>query len=174
MAHTAYIGIGSNLGDRLGNCLLALRMFSEHDSIEVRKVSRWYETEAWGDGGPADDPSYLNAAAELDTSLSAQELLAELLDVERRLGRPHPRPKGLPRAIDLDLLLYDELKLNLPGLTLPHPQLSKRLFVLLPLCDIGPALVHPTLGLTIRDLAVRRQSAPAGRVKALAGPDAIG
>lgn len=165
--HIAHIGIGSNEGDRRRHCQRALRMLAEHGSIAVSKVSRWYETEAWGEGGPLDQPPYLNAAAELATSLGPEELLAELLDVERRFGRSHPRPTGLPRAIDMDLLFYDNLTLDRPGLILPHPRLSKRLFVLLPLCDIAPELVHPALGLAICDLAAQCRNGICGRVEVL-------
>ncbi|MFH0800274.1 MAG: 2-amino-4-hydroxy-6-hydroxymethyldihydropteridine diphosphokinase [Pseudomonadota bacterium] len=147
--HIAYIGLGSNLGDRHENVRKALELIG--GSNEVVKVSNSYETEPLGSHIENSGP-FINAAAKISTSLTPQELLLALLDIEKTLGRPHPRPTGLARTIDLDILLYDALVLDSPAITIPHPRLSKRLFVLTPLCDIAPALVHPVLGLTMREL----------------------
>lgn len=155
--HTAFIGIGSNQGDRMANCTSALKLLSTEKGIEVVRVSRWYESEALTDAPPFGQPPFINAAAHVTTSLRADELMALLLRIETKLGRPYPRPKGEQRTIDLDLLLYDDLTLHIEGLDLPHPELAKRLFVLLPLCDIAPDAIHPATGLTVRDLASRCQ-----------------
>ena len=163
--HAAFIGIGSNQGNRMANCAKALDLLSAEKGIEVVRVSRWYESEAVTDTPPFGQPPFINAAASISTSLRADELMAVLLRIESKLGRPHPRPKGEQRTIDLDLLLYDDLTLHIDGLDLPHPELPKRLFVLLPLCDIAPDAVHPAIGLTVRDLAARcQQSNPFFRI----------
>ena len=156
--HVAYIGIGSNQGDRMMNCIRALEMLSAHKQMELIRVSRWFETEAMGERGPTGQPPFLNAAARVDTTLLAGEFLRALLDIETKLGRPPDRPKGSPRSIDLDLLLYDDLALHLEDMTIPHPELPKRLFVLVPLCDIAAEVAHPPSGLTIRELEVRCRS----------------
>jgi len=150
--HIAYIGIGSNKGDRMGNCRRALELLNSEHGMQVGRVSRWHDTEALSETGPSGQERFINAVAEVATELSPEELLAALIGIERLLGRPHPRPTGLPRAIDLDILLYDGLVLDSPALTIPHPKLSKRLFVLTPLCDIAPTLVHPVLGFSMREL----------------------
>lgn len=152
MFHTAYIGIGSNLGDRPENVKKALDILSEYKGVEVARVSHFYETESMAGDMPSSDPPYLNAAAKLTTELSARGLLSALLRAESAMGRPTPRPKGKPRTIDLDLLLYDDLIIDLPGLTLPHPGLEKRLFVLAPMCDIAPGLIHPVSEKTMHEL----------------------
>jgi 2-amino-4-hydroxy-6-hydroxymethyldihydropteridine diphosphokinase len=150
--HTAYIGLGSNLGQRLANCQSALKLLGQQEGIEVTRVSRWYESDALLDHSPSGQPPYINGAARLDTSLSPESLISALVAVEASLGRPHPRPKGEPRTIDLDLLLYDELVLNTPALTVPHPHMTKRMFVLAPMCDIAPHLIHPVTGRSLNQL----------------------
>lgn len=150
---TAFIGIGSNLGDRISNCKKAVSLI-EQSGIKIKKLSRWYETEAFGKFGPVDGPPFINGAAEVSTSLSPEELLSALMEIEKSFGRPFPRQKGEPRAIDLDILFYGSLILETKRLQIPHPELAKRLFVLIPLCDIAPALVHPVLGRTVRELKI--------------------
>lgn len=164
MPHTAYIGIGSNLGAREEHCERAVALLAGCGGIRVRACSRWYETAS----APPGQPDFINGAAEVETELKPQKLLAALQAIEVSLGRPPVRPKGEPRTIDLDLLLYDDLAIELPGLTIPHPGLAKRPFVLLPLCDIAPSLAHPLLGCTVRELASRcRASGAAGRIRRL-------
>jgi len=156
--HNAYIGVGSNVGDRISNCTRALGLISSRKGIDLVKVSRWFETEALDADGPSGADPFLNAAIHISTTMVAEDLMRELLGIEAALGRPYVRQKGEPRTIDLDLLLFDDLSLNLKGLTIPHPELTKRLFVLVPLCDIAPDVVHPSSGLTIRDLELRCRS----------------
>ena len=139
----AYVGMGSNLGDRAGNLLLGVRgMLSA--GLRVLRLSSVYETEPVGVEG--EQPAYLNMAAELGAPLPRpEELLARLLKVEYALGRRRTRALA-PRTLDLDLLLYgDELRETEP-LTLPHPRLHQRRFVLAPLAELIPAARHPTLG----------------------------
>lgn len=154
MNHTAYIGIGSNLGDRIQNCTEALQILQEHRAIDVVKVSGWYESQAEGaDGAVAQgQPSFVNGAAKLSTGLSPEQLLGALLDAETKLGREKTREKGQPRTVDLDLLLYGDEIRDTEDLVLPHPFLAKRLFVLKPLYDIAPEAVDPVCGRTVADL----------------------
>jgi 2-amino-4-hydroxy-6-hydroxymethyldihydropteridine diphosphokinase len=149
MPVTAYIALGSNLGDRRDYLDRALQALQERAGIEVTQVSSYYETAPVG--GPEGQGPYLNAAAELETDLEPRELLAVLLDVERELGRVRDQRFG-PRTIDLDLLLYGDRVLREDGLTVPHPRLHERRFVLAPLAEIAPDLVHPNLGRKTREL----------------------
>jgi 3-oxoacyl-[acyl-carrier protein] reductase len=146
---TAYIALGSNQGDRRDFLDRAIQALQEHPDIEVTQVSSFHETAAVG--GPPGQPSFLNAAAELQTDLSARELLDALLEVERTLGRIRRERHG-PRTIDLDLLLYDDQVIQEPGLTVPHPAMHERWFVLKPLAEIAPQVIHPLLDATIQDL----------------------
>lgn len=141
----AYIGLGANLGDREATLREALRLLGEADGIEVVAVSSLVETEPWG---YADQPAFLNGAAALETTLRPLDLLALLLDVERRLGRVRAdeAPRYGPRTVDLDLLVHGDLELDEPGLQVPHPRLRERRFVLAPLAELDPALVVPGQG----------------------------
>jgi 2-amino-4-hydroxy-6-hydroxymethyldihydropteridine diphosphokinase len=149
MSITAYIALGSNLGDRRDFLERALHALREHPGVFVGRVSSFRETKPVG--GPRGQGAYLNAAAELQTDLAPLELLRLLLEVERRLGRVRGERWG-PRTIDLDLLLYGDLVCTTPELTLPHPRLHERRFVLEPLDEVAPLMVHPLLGRTVRQL----------------------
>jgi 2-amino-4-hydroxy-6-hydroxymethyldihydropteridine diphosphokinase len=138
---TAYIGLGSNLGDREQLIREAARL------IGALRLSTVIETEPWGYG---DQPLFLNAVAELETPLTARQLLDHLLDVERRLGRERVGPQWGPRTIDLDLLLYGDQTIDEAGLVVPHPRLTEREFVLGPLAELVPALKIPGMG-TVED-----------------------
>ena len=150
MLRHAYVGLGSNLGDRAGNLLLGVRGMLAA-GLRVRRLSSVYETEAFGVGEP--QPAYLNAVAELDgDSLPAPEpLLARLLRVEHALGRRRERPLA-PRTLDLDLLLYADARAETDLLALPHPRLHLRRFVLAPLAELIPAERHPVLRQTFAEL----------------------
>jgi 2-amino-4-hydroxy-6-hydroxymethyldihydropteridine diphosphokinase len=141
-----YIALGANLGDRRANLAAALRLLAPEFSVEA--VSQLYESEPQP---PAPPPSYYNAAARVATSLSPHDLLRHLKDIERRLGRTDTT-HWAPRPIDLDLALYDDLVLDDLDLVIPHPRLHERAFVLQPLLDLDPALVHPRLGVTLASL----------------------
>ena len=137
----AYVGIGSNLGDRETTIRQGLALLAKR--VDVVAVSSLRETEPWG---YADQPPFLNGAAAVDATLPARELLEVLLDVERELGRTRDGPRFGPRTIDLDLLLYGCEEIDEPGLVVPHPRLHERLFALEPLAELDPALEVPGRG----------------------------
>jgi 2-amino-4-hydroxy-6-hydroxymethyldihydropteridine diphosphokinase len=140
---TAYIGLGSNLGDRERTLRAALARLNAAHGIRVLAVSRFRETEPVGFTA---QPKFVNAAAALDTELEPRALLDALLAVERELGRTREGPRFGPRTIDLDLLLYGDTVVDEPGLHVPHPRLHERAFVLEPLGELEPALVVPGRG----------------------------
>ena len=136
----AYVGLGSNLGDREGTLRRALEALGRQ--VDVTAVSSFRETDPVG---LLEQPRFVNAAARVETELSPRDLLDVLLAVERELGRER-RERWGPRTIDLDLLLYGDESLDEPGLTLPHPRLHERRFALEPLAELDPALVVPGRG----------------------------
>jgi 2-amino-4-hydroxy-6-hydroxymethyldihydropteridine diphosphokinase len=127
----AYLGLGSNLGDRLANLLRAVELLAATPGVRVVRSSRVYETEPVG----PPQPDYLNAVVEVETTLPARELLEGCLAVERRMGRVRGERWG-PRTIDLDLLTYGREEVDEPGLTVPHPRMHERAFVLVPLAEL--------------------------------------
>ena len=146
----AYVGLGSNLGDREAMIRRAAGL------VGARRLSSLLETQPWG---VANQPKFLNAAAEIETSLSPRQLLVHLLEVERRLGRERIGPRWGPRTIDLDLLLYGDDTIDQPDLVVPHPRLTEREFALRPLAELVPALIIPGNG-TVQEALAGLQSDP--------------
>ncbi len=144
--HTVYLGLGANLGDRAATFVAARGRLAP--DVQVLACSSLYETAPWG---VLEQPPFLNAVCQVQTALSPTALLAYLKAREDELGRV-PSFRWGPRAIDIDILLYDDLVLNAEQLTLPHPRLHERAFVLIPLQELAPELRHPVIGRTVREL----------------------
>ena len=139
---TAWFGIGGNLGDRLANVSYAVALLAE--TCDDLITSAVFETPPWGD---RDQPSFLNLVARGSTRLNPDDLLARVKDIESIVGRRPTRRWG-PRVVDVDILAYGELIAATRALEIPHPRMTERAFVMVPLADVDPAWVHPTLGLT--------------------------
>jgi len=134
---TVALGLGSNMGDRQNHITLALDSLAMHPGIDMIAVSGLYETPPWG---KTDQPAFLNAAVLIETDLAPRTLLEAVLGIERSLGRVRGQLWG-PRTIDVDILLYGDTKVDEPGLTIPHPRIHERAFVIRPLADVLPGAV---------------------------------
>lgn len=141
----AFIGLGSNLGERESMIRSALDALAKLPETAVVRASSLYDTEPVGE---AEQPNFLNAVAQVDTQLTARQLLWNLLLIEKRLGRVRTQKWG-PRTIDLDLLLYGDIVIEDHDLRVPHPEITRRSFVLVPLVELDPALLHPVTGETM-------------------------
>lgn len=162
--HSVYIGLGSNLGHRGDNIRRALELLTR-DGTRLAAVSSFHET---APVGFTSSHSFLNAAALVLTPLAPEALLGATQRVERALGRTAKSEGGIyhDRTIDIDILLYDGISLQTPRLTIPHPRMAERAFVLAPLCEIAPAMVHPASGMTVAQmLAALQNNSTAGSVK---------
>jgi 2-amino-4-hydroxy-6-hydroxymethyldihydropteridine diphosphokinase len=148
---TAYIGLGSNLGDRRDLIRRAVEALAAVEGVTVVEQSDLYETEPVG--GPP-QPKFLNGAVSVETTLTPRQLMDELLAIERALGRTRTAPNA-PRTIDLDLLLYGDTVIDEEALRVPHPRMQERWFVLKPLADIAPDARHATRNLTVHELLDR-------------------
>jgi 2-amino-4-hydroxy-6-hydroxymethyldihydropteridine diphosphokinase len=151
------IALGSNLGDRLENVRAGLGGIRGADHVEVVAVSPLYETAPVG--GPENQGPYLNAALSLHTTLGAAELLALLHRIETGRERERTVHWG-PRTLDLDLLVHGDLVTDAPGLHVPHPRMHERRFVMVPVCDVAPNVVHPVLGRTMHELLTELPAEP--------------
>jgi 2-amino-4-hydroxy-6-hydroxymethyldihydropteridine diphosphokinase len=157
---TAYVGIGSNLGDRVENCRGAAAALGRLPQTRLQAVSPLVETEPEEGAGPQ---WFVNAVAALETDLAPEALLAALQGLEAMAGRPAERARGKNRTLDLDLLLYGDLVRETPPPTLPHPRMHRRRFVLEPLCAVAPDAEHPALGRPVRALLAALDPGPAAR-----------
>lgn len=158
MPNRAFIGIGTNLGDRTANFREALERIAQVPQTRLLRQSSIYETEPVGDGIRS---PFLNGAVEVETELNAEALMRRLLSIERTMGRKRVRGrkaanrgKYRPRIIDLDLLLFNKEVINSRELKVPHPLLHERRFVLAPLSELAPAFIHPQLNVSISELLV--------------------
>ena len=146
MNHTVFIALGTNLGNRLANLQAAIQ--SMPPEVIVLAESHIYETPPWG---YKDQPAFLNMVIKAETELEPEQLLQYLKELETELGREQSFHWG-PRLIDLDILFYDDLVLDSPPLIIPHPRLHERAFVLVPLMDIAPELIHPVIKKSVSEL----------------------
>lgn len=146
----AYVGLGANLGDREATIRRAAGL------LGAARLSSIRETEPWGH---TEQPRFLNAVVEVETEFAPRELLDRLFEIEGRLGRTREGPRWGPRTIDLDLLLFGDRRIEEPGLTVPHPRLHERAFVLEPLAELAPDAVVPGLG-TVAELLAKLESTP--------------
>ncbi len=144
-AVTVYLGLGSNLGDRQANLDRALEFLSQR--LRMGKVSSIYDTEPLGD---SNQPRFLNLVCQAFTRLEPTALLALAKGIERKLGRTGK--SGKPRTIDIDILLYGDQAIETPELVIPHPKMTERAFVLIPLDEIASDIVHPVAGKTVKEL----------------------
>lgn len=156
----AYVGLGSNLGDRLANLRAGVEALDATPGVRVLAVSSAYETEPWG---VADQPAFANAAAALAVTISAPELLAVCKRIEHELGR-RPGLRYGPRPLDIDILLFGDEVIDTPELQVPHPRAAERDFVVTPLLEIAPGLRWPS------GEPVRPEDAVEGRVVGMLGP----
>jgi 2-amino-4-hydroxy-6-hydroxymethyldihydropteridine diphosphokinase len=146
--HQAYIGFGSNLGNRLNNCRNAIQALAALPPCSLLKTSSFYETSPVG---LVEQPAFINGVVLLETAEDAHWLLRQMLEIEDTFGRIRTLKWG-PRSIDLDLLFFDDQIINTPELSVPHPLLHERRFVLEPLNEVAPNFRHPCLGKSVADL----------------------
>jgi len=157
----AYVALGSNLGEREALLRAAIEQIAQMPETRLGRISSLYDTAPVGE---LDQPNFLNAVVQLETALTARQLLWNLLLIERRLGRVrHVASRYGPRTIDLDLVLFGDQVIDTPDLKLPHPEYHRRAFVLVPLAEIEPKLVHPLLGQTAEELLALIEERPAVR-----------
>jgi 2-amino-4-hydroxy-6-hydroxymethyldihydropteridine diphosphokinase len=147
-----FVGIGSNIGDPPVQISTALRRLSEENGIKILKTSSFYITEPVG---IADQPHFINAVVEIRATDTPYELITTLQTIEKSMGRSRYDEKWGPRVIDLDILLYGQDVIQEMNLIIPHPELHKRRFVLVPLCEIAPYVIHPAFGISISGLLSR-------------------
>jgi 2-amino-4-hydroxy-6-hydroxymethyldihydropteridine diphosphokinase len=149
ISHTVYISIGSNIGKPEENCRKGISALRKTNGIQLKKMSKFYETEPVD---YKDQAWFINAVVEIKTILDPIKLFNYLKLIEKKIGRSENSIRFGPRILDLDIIFFDDVVMETPDLVIPHPRMDERHFVLKPLCDINPNLVHPVLQKTIKDL----------------------
>jgi len=150
-AHQVYIGVGSNVGNKKENFLEALSRVAKLPDTRIVKESSFYESEPMGEA----KEWYVNGAIEIETKFKPEMLLKKFKNIERAMGRKKVKKRWGARIIDLDILLYDTAIVKKKNLRIPHPEMASRKFVLLPLSEIAPQVIHPELGVTISELLIK-------------------
>ncbi len=153
MMARVYLGLGSNIGNRVAHLDEAIARINAHNNITVTRQSNIIETEPYGN---VDQDKFMNMCVEIDTDLSPVALLETVLEIEQQMGRERIIDWG-PRNIDIDILIYEDLEINLDDLQIPHAEMHKRMFVLEPLAEIAANVVHPTFGVSIKTLKQQLQ-----------------
>jgi 2-amino-4-hydroxy-6-hydroxymethyldihydropteridine diphosphokinase len=165
MSVRVFIGLGANIGNRRANLLMALRMLAR--DVRIDAVSSLYESPALVPEGTSAAPDFYNAVCGGETQFAAEELLTRMKDIEREIGR-RPAVHWAPRPIDLDLLLFGDQRIDIEAIKVPHPAMCDRAFVLVPLAEIAPAVVHPLRVKRIDELAAAVDRA---ELRLVAGPE---
>ncbi|MBR9986204.1 MAG: 2-amino-4-hydroxy-6-hydroxymethyldihydropteridine diphosphokinase [Desulfosarcina sp.] len=147
--HVVFISVGSNMGGKLDNCLRGIAALTESAESSLLAASRFFRTSPVD---YADQEWFVNAAVKIRTTMAPLALMDKLVAIQRQMGRKADAIRFGPRVLDLDILLYDDWIVRTQRLTIPHPRMHKRAFVLQPICDINPSVVHPELGQTVADL----------------------
>jgi 2-amino-4-hydroxy-6-hydroxymethyldihydropteridine diphosphokinase len=150
VTHQVYVGVGSNIGDRKQNFLEALDRLGRLPDTKVIRESSLYESEPLGDA----KDWYVNGVIQIETKFKPDKLLEKFKNIERAMGRKKVKKRWGSRVIDLDILLYNGMIVKKKTLRIPHPEMANRKFVLLPLSEIGPQIVHPELGVTVSELLI--------------------
>jgi len=150
--HAAFVSVGSNLGDKLDNCLKGIAALIESGESSLLGASRFFRTSPVD---YTDQDWFVNAAVKIRTTMEPLDLLDKLVAIQQQMGRKTDAVRFGPRVLDLDILLYDDRVFRTPRLEIPHPRMHKRAFVLQPICDINPSIIHPVLGQTVADLLGR-------------------
>jgi 2-amino-4-hydroxy-6-hydroxymethyldihydropteridine diphosphokinase len=167
--HQVYIGIGSNVGNKKENYLEALERLAKLPKTKIIKESSLYESEPHGNS----KQWYVNGAIEIETEFKPDMLLKKFKNIERAMGRKKVRKRWGARIIDIDILLYDTATLKKKNLKIPHPEMPNRKFVLIPLSEIAPQVIHPELGVTISELLVNVKDDKRVSLMRSSGPGAI-
>jgi 2-amino-4-hydroxy-6-hydroxymethyldihydropteridine diphosphokinase len=161
-AHTAFVGVGSNLGQKQDNCLRGIAALTSNGHSRLLKLSRLYRTEPVD---YLDQDWFVNCVVKIQTGLDPFQLLAVLQDIQKMAGRVQDAIRFGPRILDMDIILFDVTVMEHPDLILPHPRMHLRRFVLKPLCDLDPALRHPILNQTVQHLLDHLEDAGQGVVE---------
>ena len=154
--HAVLISVGSNLGDKLENCLNGIAALTGSGKSMLVGASRFFRTSPVD---YTDQDWFINAAVKISTTMAPLALLDELVTIQQQMGRKADSVRFGPRVLDLDILLYDDRIIRTPRLEIPHPRMHKRAFVLQPICDINPSIIHPVLGQSAADLLSRLNDA---------------